>query len=74
MAIHPDLIHALEDIDAATNDVAQEVDDLRSQISVGMTPEDVAAVHDALHAKADRLRSIAADPEVPVPPAPDPEA
>jgi hypothetical protein len=68
MAIHPDLLHALEDIDAATNDVAQEVDDLRSAVSVGMSAEDVEAVHARMHAQAEKLRGIAKDPEAPVPP------
>ena len=71
MAIHPDLIHALEDIDAATKDVAKEVDVLRSQAKVGMTAEDVAAAHDRMHAQADKLRGIAKDIETPVPPQPE---
>jgi hypothetical protein len=57
MPIHPDLLHALEDIDAATNDVAQEADDLRAQTR--------------MHAQADKLRGIAADPAIPVPPEPE---
>lgn len=67
MAIHPDLLHALEDIDTATNEVAAEIDELRQQVKIGMTAEDVEAVHARLHGQAERLRGVAKDPENPVP-------
>lgn len=67
MAIPEDILHALDDIDAATNDVAAEVDELRASVKPGMTPEEVEAVHARMHAQADRLRGIAKDPENPVP-------
>ena len=60
----------INDLNTATNDIATELDDLRNQITAG---DDAAA--DRLQPIADRLRSLAADPENPVPdnsPTPEP--
>lgn len=53
---------ALDDLNNATNEVAAELDELRGQI--GATD---AALADRIGAAANRLRSLAADPENPVP-------
>ena len=55
---------ALADLDAATNEVAAELDQLRGEL----TGAD-QAVADRISAAANRLRGLAADPENPVPPA-----
>jgi uncharacterized coiled-coil protein SlyX len=54
---------ALADLDAATNEVAAELEDLRDLL----TGAD-QAVADRITAAAGRLRGLAADPEQPVPP------
>lgn len=63
---------ALADLDAATNEIATELDELRGEISD--TDANLAA---RIGAAASRLRSLAADPDNPVPnpepePAPEP--
>lgn len=55
---------ALADLDAATNEVAAELDDLKAQLSGADQ-----AVADRITAAATRLRGLAADPDNPVPPA-----
>lgn len=58
---------ALADLDAATNEVADELDALKNQLS-----EVDGTVADRITAAAARLRGLAADPDNPVPPAPAP--
>lgn len=54
--------NALAELDAATNDVAAEIDELRGQVaSVDQATADRLGVVSA------RLRGLAADPEQPVP-------
>lgn len=53
---------ALADLDAATNEVAAELDELRDLVA-----GNDAAVADRISAAATRLRGLAADPENPVP-------
>jgi septal ring factor EnvC (AmiA/AmiB activator) len=53
---------ALADLDQATNEVADELDQLRNEIA-GTD----AALADRISAAADRLRGLAADPTNPVP-------
>jgi F420-0:gamma-glutamyl ligase len=60
---------ALADLDAATNQVAAELDTLRGELTTADS-----AVADKIAAAANRLRGLAADPTNPVPaPAPAPE-
>lgn len=54
---------ALADLDAATNEVADELDELRGELA-----DSDSALAARISAAADRLRGLAADPEVPVPP------
>jgi F420-0:gamma-glutamyl ligase len=53
---------ALADLDQATNEVADELDQLRNEIA-GTD----AALADRISSAADRLRGLAADPTNPVP-------
>lgn len=57
----------LAKIDTDTTALAAVVNDLRSQIKVGMSPADVASVQATLEGIATRLEATAADPENPVP-------
>jgi uncharacterized coiled-coil protein SlyX len=56
---------ALADLDQATNEIADELDELRNQLT-----ETDATVASQIGAAAARLRGLAADPENPVPTAP----
>lgn len=58
---------ALADLDAATNAVADELDELRGDLA-----DQDSAVALRISAAADRLRGLAADPETPVPPVEEP--
>lgn len=53
---------ALADLDVATTEVAEELDELHGRLAA--LDSDLAA---RIHEKADRLRALAADPENPVP-------
>jgi len=68
MAISQALQDAMAKIDQATNTVAQRITDLSGQISTGMSQADVDAVVSQLNGEADKLNTIAADPNNPVPP------
>lgn len=72
MAVPQSVVTALAAVDAATNQIAAVVTDLRSKVSVGMSQADVDAVDAQLGAIATRLQGIAADPANPVPPPPAP--
>lgn len=67
MALSTDLKALTKAIDDATNVVATEITDLKSQIHNSMTDAEVADVKAGLQAQADRLSAIAADPANPVP-------
>lgn len=54
-------------IDAATNNIAEDIRNLKDQISTGLTPEQVADLQQQLEAKATTLEGIAADTSDPVP-------
>jgi len=63
----------LNDIDAATNEIAAVVDGLRNDIKMGMTQAEVDAARAKGTGIVTRLKSIAADPNNPVPtPPPEP--
>jgi len=66
MSIDPTLSAALDAVDKATNDVAAELKDLSTQISTGMTTQDVADVVARLNKSAQFLETVAADPSQPV--------
>jgi hypothetical protein len=66
MAIDPTLSAALDAVDKATNDVAAELKDLSTQISTGMTTQDVADVVARLNKSSQFLETVAADPSQPV--------
>lgn len=53
---------ALAELDAATTDIADELDELHA--AAAAVDADLA---EKIHGKADRLRALAADPENPVP-------
>lgn len=57
---------ALADLDAATNEVAAELDELRDLVA-----GNDAALADRIGAAATRLRGLAVDPDNPVPDGPD---
>lgn len=64
---------ALSKIDAATTDIASDLQALRDQIAGGgLSPEVEDAVLAKLDAAAARLEGIAADPADPVPPVEEP--
>lgn len=58
---------ALADLDEATNAVAAELEDLRDDVA-----QYDASLADKITAKAERLRTLAADPALPVPAEPEP--
>jgi type IV pilus biogenesis protein CpaD/CtpE len=67
MGILEDFRDILVRIDAATNDIAEDIRRLKDQIGVGMTPEQELEVKNQLESAAVRLEGIAADTENPVP-------
>lgn len=62
---------ALSELDAATNEVAGELDDLEQQVAAAVASGQAldSSVAARISAAATRLRGLAADPEQPVPPA-----
>lgn len=72
MAVDPTLQQAMTQLDDATNKIADTVHGLDALIDANMSPADVQTVHDTLGQIEARLRGLAADPRVPVPPAPGP--
>lgn len=70
MAIPKPISDAISAINDDTNQLATVVINLRSQVKVGMTQEDVDAVQAQLTDIGTHLRGIAADPDNPVSPAP----
>lgn len=64
-----EILARLAEIDAATNNIAADIEVLKAQIGTGMTPEQVAEVQAALDAAAIKLQAVAAvvpEPEAPV--------
>jgi hypothetical protein len=66
-----EILARLAEIDAATNNIAADIERLKAQITVGMTPEQVAEVQAVLDAAAVKLQAVAAvvpepEPEPPV--------
>lgn len=66
MALSQEVKDAFAKVDAATNLVADRIKALADQIAAGGT--DTAEIVSQLNAEADRLTSIGADPNNPVPP------
>lgn len=64
----PDFADVRANLDDATNVVAAVLVSLRDQLSTGMTQAQVDTAKTDLTAGIDRLRALAADPNVPVPP------
>lgn len=60
-----DLATVLSELDAATNEIATELEDLRNEVAQHDT-----ALADALTEKVIRLRALAKDPESPIEPGP----
>jgi hypothetical protein len=63
-----EMIAKLAEIDEATNNIAADIELLKAQIAVGMTPEQVAEVQAALDAAAAKLQGVAAVVPEPEPP------
>jgi hypothetical protein len=63
-----EMIAKLAEIDAATNNIAADIELLKAQIGVGMTPEQVAEVQAVLDAAAAKLQGVAAVVPEPEPP------
>lgn len=62
---------AIAKIDAETTRIAAKIDDLIAQLQTqGLTDSEEQQVFDDLGAVADRLRTVGADPDNPVPPSP----
>lgn len=62
-------VETLQAIDAATTAIAEDLAELKAKIEgAGMTAADEAEVLAKLTEAADKLKAMAADPEVPVPP------
>lgn len=55
-----DMLAKLQEINAATDNIAADIAALKVQISVGMTPEEVAIVQAALDEAATKLQGVAA--------------
>jgi len=76
MAASDDMKADLGKIDAATNNIAADIQRLKDKISSSMSPADVADVKSALARTVTRLEGLAADPSNPDPtpePQPQPE-
>lgn len=54
-------------IDAATNNIAEDIRNIKDQLSTGMNAAQVAALKQQLEAKASTLEGIASSTEDPVP-------
>lgn len=60
-------------LDAATDEIAKDLKDLRDQLKDGMTSQEVQEVRDTLTAKITRLEEMGKDPADPIPePTPEP--
>lgn len=57
----------MEAMDAATNEIASDLQALRDQIAGGLSADDATAALATLDAKIARLQQLGADPENPVP-------
>lgn len=71
-AVPPELTEALADINAATNEVAAKVEQLRSQVKQSMTPQEISDFNTGMRDISSRLRGIAVDPQDPAPEPPTP--
>lgn len=67
MAKSDEILAVLKLIDAATNEIAADLERLRANITDGMTAEQTKAVQDQLVALQTRLEALGVDPENPVP-------
>lgn len=65
---HEEITALVAEIDAETTRVGEYIATLANQVSTGMTAEQVAAVKGGLTASVARLKSLGANPEVPIPP------
>jgi hypothetical protein len=64
-----EILAKLAEIDAATDNIAADIERLKAQITTGMTPEQVADVQAVLDAAVTKLQAVAAvvpDPPVDV--------
>lgn len=57
----------IKQFDDATNNLANEINDLKSRVGTGMSTEDVEQLKTELQAKVDRLKALGADSSNPVP-------
>jgi outer membrane murein-binding lipoprotein Lpp len=57
----------MDEIDTETNNLAAVVDGLRNEVKAGMTPAEESSVKDRMANLRDRLKTIGADPDNPVP-------
>lgn len=67
MAVSKELQDALDRIDSATTAIGTRVTTIADQVKTGMSQQEVNDVVTKLNAEADKLNSIAADPNNPVP-------
>lgn len=58
---------ALNSVDQATTAVGDRIAKITSQITAGMSPEQVASVVDALNAESEKLRAMSIDTSAPEP-------
>lgn len=69
MAFNDDIDSRMTQMDAATNEIAADLQTLRDQIAAGVSEADKAAVLSKLDDKIARLHQLGQDPTNPVPPA-----
>lgn len=74
MAVTDDLKVILKDLDAETTDIATNIANMAAKIKNSMTDAEVSDIKSGFGTLGDRLKTLAADPTVPVPPVPPPLA
>lgn len=67
MSKYTEISELLSAMDAATNEIASDIDALREQVAGGLTPEQATDVTAKLDAMKSRLVALGQDPEDPVP-------
>jgi hypothetical protein len=66
--ISQELKDAMAELDTETTAIGNRIADLSGQITTAMTPDEVKQVVDQLNSESSRLKTLASDPNNPVPP------